>query len=167
MGQVNTPVGKGQIEWMNGSHPRSTNQRFPMGTGPLSSDSKADSRAQMRASTCRCQRAGGVYSGLVETRYGKGFFPGAHKQATFHRRRTPIMDSQHSTDAEEKPTAETDRSETLRDILDGSIDTKLRLIQHHAKDLLRNSSGYGGRGLRRGISVLTTRTGGCKALQCS
>ena len=43
------------------------------------------------------------------------------------------MDSQHSTDAEEKPTAETDRSETLRDILDGSIDTKLRLIQHHAK----------------------------------
>ena len=43
------------------------------------------------------------------------------------------MDFQHSTDAEEKPTAETDRSEMLRDILDGSIDTKLRLIQHHAK----------------------------------
>ena len=43
------------------------------------------------------------------------------------------MDSQRSTDAEETPTAETDRSETLRDILDGSIDTKLRLIQHHAK----------------------------------
>ena len=43
------------------------------------------------------------------------------------------MGSQRSTDAEETPTAETDRSETLRDILDGSIDTKLQLIQHHAK----------------------------------
>jgi putative transposase len=40
------------------------------------------------------------------------------------------MDSQHSTDAEETPTAD---SESLRDILDGPIDTKLRLIQHHAK----------------------------------
>ena len=43
------------------------------------------------------------------------------------------MTSQHSTDAEETPTAETDRSETLRDVLDGPIDTKLQLIQHHAK----------------------------------
>jgi putative transposase len=40
------------------------------------------------------------------------------------------MDSQHSTDAEETPTAD---SESLRDILDGPIDTKLHLIQHHAK----------------------------------
>ena len=38
------------------------------------------------------------------------------------------MTSQHSTDAEETPTVE-----TLREALDGSIDTKLRLIQHHAK----------------------------------
>ena len=70
----------------------------------------------------------GVYSGLVGARYGKGLFPGGHKQATFRRRRTPIMDSQHSTDTEETPTAR-----TLRDILDGSIDAKLRLIRHHAK----------------------------------
>jgi len=38
------------------------------------------------------------------------------------------VSSQHSTDAEETPIAE-----TLREALDGSIDTKLRLIQHHAK----------------------------------
>ena len=38
------------------------------------------------------------------------------------------MDSQHSTDTEETPTAR-----TLRDVLDGPIDTKLQLIQHHAK----------------------------------
>ena len=38
------------------------------------------------------------------------------------------MNSQYSTDAEETPIAE-----TLREALDGSIDTKLRLIQHHAK----------------------------------
>ena len=38
------------------------------------------------------------------------------------------MDSQHSTDTEETPTAR-----TLREVLDGSINTKLRLIQHHAK----------------------------------
>ena len=38
------------------------------------------------------------------------------------------MDSQHSTDAKETPTAE-----TLREVLDGPIDTKLHLIQHHAK----------------------------------
>ena len=43
------------------------------------------------------------------------------------------MDSQYSTDAEETPTTETSRSETLREALDGSIDTKLPLIQHHAK----------------------------------
>ena len=36
--------------------------------------------------------------------------------------------SQHSTDAEETPTGR-----TLRDVLDGPIDTKLQLIQHHAK----------------------------------
>ena len=38
------------------------------------------------------------------------------------------MNSQHSTDTEETPTAR-----TLRDVLDGPIDTKLQLIQHHAK----------------------------------
>jgi putative transposase len=40
------------------------------------------------------------------------------------------MDSQHSTDAEETPTAD---SEPLRDVLDGPIDTKLQLIPRHAK----------------------------------
>ena len=43
------------------------------------------------------------------------------------------MTTQHSTGAEETPTAETSRSETLREALDGPIDTKLHLIQHHAK----------------------------------
>ena len=43
------------------------------------------------------------------------------------------MDSQRSTDAEETPTTETSRSETLGEALNGPIDTKLRLIQHHAK----------------------------------
>ena len=38
------------------------------------------------------------------------------------------MTSQHSTDAEETPTAE-----ALREVLDGPIDMKLRLIQHRAK----------------------------------
>ena len=43
------------------------------------------------------------------------------------------MDPQHSTDSEETPTPETDRSEALREVLDGSIDTKLHLLRHHAK----------------------------------
>jgi hypothetical protein len=43
------------------------------------------------------------------------------------------MTTQPSTDAEETPTTETSRSETLREALDGPIDTKLRLIRHHAK----------------------------------
>jgi putative transposase len=43
------------------------------------------------------------------------------------------MTTQHSSSDEETPTAETDRSETLREVLDSSIDTKLHLIQHHAK----------------------------------
>ena len=38
------------------------------------------------------------------------------------------MTTQHSTGAEEMPTAE-----TLREALDGPTDTKLHLIQHHAK----------------------------------
>ena len=38
------------------------------------------------------------------------------------------MTTQSSTDAEETPTGR-----TLRDVLDGPIDTKLQLIQHHAK----------------------------------
>jgi len=38
------------------------------------------------------------------------------------------MTTQHSSSDEETPTGR-----TLRDILDGPIDTKLRLIQHHAK----------------------------------
>ena len=38
------------------------------------------------------------------------------------------MDSQHSSSDEETPTAR-----TLRDVLDGPIDTKLHLVQHHAK----------------------------------
>jgi hypothetical protein len=63
----------------------------------------------------------------------KGFFPGAHKQRPFTDEEPLPVTSQHSTDAEETPTAETDRSETLRDVLDGPIDTKLQLIQHHAK----------------------------------
>jgi len=58
----------------------------------------------------------------------KGFFPGAHKQQPFTDEEPLVMTSQHSTDAEETPTAE-----TLRDVLDGPIDTKLQLIQHHAK----------------------------------
>ena len=38
------------------------------------------------------------------------------------------MTTQPSTDAEETPTGR-----TLRDVLDGPIDTRLQLIQHHAK----------------------------------
>ncbi|PSQ84823.1 MAG: hypothetical protein BRD42_11405 [Bacteroidetes bacterium QS_3_64_15] len=38
------------------------------------------------------------------------------------------MDSQHSTDAEETPTAE-----TLQEVLDSPIDTELHLIQHQAE----------------------------------
>ena len=38
------------------------------------------------------------------------------------------MTTQHSSSDEETPTAR-----TLREALDGPIDTKLRLIQHHAK----------------------------------
>ena len=38
------------------------------------------------------------------------------------------MTTQPSTDAEETPTGR-----TLRDVLDGPVDSKLRLIQHHAK----------------------------------
>jgi len=38
------------------------------------------------------------------------------------------MDPRHSTDTEETLTAR-----TLRGVLDGPIDTKLHLIQHHAK----------------------------------
>ena len=41
--------------------------------------------------------------------------------------------TKHSSLDDETPTAETSRSETLREALDGPIDTKLRLIQHHAK----------------------------------
>lgn len=36
--------------------------------------------------------------------------------------------TKHSSPDDETPTAE-----TLREALDGSIDTKLRLVQHHAK----------------------------------
>jgi putative transposase len=43
------------------------------------------------------------------------------------------MTTQHSSSDEETPTAETDQSGTLREVLDGSIDTKLHLLQHHAK----------------------------------
>ena len=44
------------------------------------------------------------------------------------------MTSQHSTGAEETPTSKTDKAlpEPLRDVLDGSIDTKLQLLKHHA-----------------------------------
>jgi len=41
--------------------------------------------------------------------------------------------SKHSSPDDETPTTEASRSETLREALDGPIDTKLRLIQHHAK----------------------------------
>jgi hypothetical protein len=63
----------------------------------------------------------------------KGFFPGAHEQQPFTDEEPLPVTSQHSTDAEETPTTETSRSETLREALDGPIDTKLHLIQHHAK----------------------------------
>ncbi len=39
----------------------------------------------------------------------------------------PVIDSQHSIDAEETPT-----TEALRGALDGPPETKLHLIQHHA-----------------------------------
>ena len=39
----------------------------------------------------------------------------------------------HSSPDDETPTTETSRSETLREALDGPLDTKLRLIQHHAR----------------------------------
>ena len=58
----------------------------------------------------------------------KGFFPGGQFIELITDEEPLPVDSQHSTDAEETPTPE-----TLRDVLDGSIDTKLRLIQHHAK----------------------------------
>jgi hypothetical protein len=58
----------------------------------------------------------------------KGFFPGGQFIEPITDEEPLPVDSQHSTDAEETPTPE-----TLRDVLDGSIDTKLRLIQHHAK----------------------------------
>ena len=45
------------------------------------------------------------------------------------------MASQHSTDAEETPTTNNEKAlhRPLRDVLDGPVDTKLQLIQHHAK----------------------------------
>ena len=58
----------------------------------------------------------------------KGFFPGALKQQPFTDEEPLPTDSQRSTDAEETPTGR-----TLRDVLDGPIDTKLHLIQHHTK----------------------------------
>ena len=63
----------------------------------------------------------------------KGFFPSGQPTKPITDEEPLIMDSQHSTDTEETPTTETSRSETLREALDGPIDTKLRLIQHHAK----------------------------------
>ena len=52
----------------------------------------------------------------------------AHDRSISNREKTPVTDSQHSTDAEKTPTAE-----ALREVLDGPIDMKLRLIQHQAK----------------------------------
>ncbi|MFB6230560.1 MAG: transposase [Salinibacter sp.] len=44
------------------------------------------------------------------------------------------MDSQHSTDAEETPTSNSEKTvpRPLRDVLDEPIDTKLQLLKHHA-----------------------------------
>ena len=44
------------------------------------------------------------------------------------------MDSQHSTDSEETPTTNNEKAlhRPLRDVLDGPIDTKLQLLEHHA-----------------------------------
>ena len=58
----------------------------------------------------------------------KGFFPGGQFIEPITDEEPLPVDSQHSTDTEETPTAR-----TLREVLDGSINTKLRLIQHHAK----------------------------------
>jgi len=57
----------------------------------------------------------------------KGFFLGTGS-INLKPKKNPVMTTQASTDAEETPTAE-----TLHEALDGPIDTKLRLIQHHAK----------------------------------
>ena len=44
------------------------------------------------------------------------------------------MNSQHSTGAEETPTTNNEKAlhRPLRDVLDGPIDTKLQLLEHHA-----------------------------------
>ena len=42
------------------------------------------------------------------------------------------MTTQHSSSDEETPTSKKTLSEPLRDALDGPIDTKLRLLKHHA-----------------------------------
>ena len=57
----------------------------------------------------------------------KGFFLGT-RSINLKPKKNPIMDTQNSTDTEQTPA-----TETLRDVLDGPIDTKLHLIQHHAK----------------------------------
>ena len=57
----------------------------------------------------------------------KGFFLGTGS-INLKPKKNPIMTTQPSTDAEETPTGR-----TLRDVLDGPVDTKLQLIQHHAK----------------------------------
>jgi putative transposase len=57
----------------------------------------------------------------------KGFFLGTGS-INLKPKKNPVMTTQPSTDAEETPTGR-----TLRDVLDGPVDTKLQLIQHHAK----------------------------------
>ena len=56
----------------------------------------------------------------------KGFFLGTGS-INLKPKKNPIMTTQPSTDAEETPTGR-----TLRDVLDGPIDTKLQLLKHHA-----------------------------------
>ena len=84
---------------------------------------------------------------------------------------TELLDLIHSLGAalsieptiEQQPMPPGDVKRTYADI---SKAEELLGYTPDTSDLLRNSSGYGGSGLRRGISVLTTRTGGCKALEC-
>jgi putative transposase len=60
---------------------------------------------------------------------------------TFHRRRTPVMDSQHSTPSEETPTSDSVESESvertvpesLQHLMDQPPDVKLQLLRHHAE----------------------------------
>jgi hypothetical protein len=63
----------------------------------------------------------------LKSKTGKGFFLGTGS-INLKPKKNTVMTTQHSSSDEETPTGR-----TLRDVLDGPIDTKLQLIQHHAK----------------------------------